>query len=771
MPWPLPIDPFLPEILDAVRSRRAVVVTAAPGAGKTTRVPPVLAEDGPVLLLQPRRVAARAIARRIAVEREWTLGREVGWHVRFERRFSDDTRVLVATEGILTARLQDDPLAAAFRTIVIDEFHERSLFADVGLALARQAWLARDDLRLVVMSATLDANRVAAYLGGCPIVTAPGRSFPLEVSYRPGVSIAAAIADVVARTRGAVLCFLPGAPEIRRATSDLAGRLPSNVPVLPLHGGLDADAQDAALEPGAGTRVILATNLAETTLTVPDVVAVVDTGLHKVARYDAERGIDSLETERISQDSADQRAGRAGRTAAGVVVRLWDARDRLRAHREAEIARVDLAAAVLDVMAWGGDARTLDWFEAPTAHAIDAAHDLLARLGAIDAGRLTALGARLQRLPIHPRLGRLLLEAGAGGMAARACAILSERHFAPARHGTTDCDLLAAAERGDLPPHVLRVAADLGRQAAEAGAPHTDERFRRAVLAAYPDRVARRREANGDRLLLASGAGARLGRDSGVTTHEFLVAVDVAGATRPGDEALVRMATGIEKSWLRPNRSEIRHRIDDDGRVGAERVTAYDAIELNVESVAPDPLEASRLIEAAVLANPDEAALRLIRRLTFARQPVDLPALVHRAAQGARSVDEVRLEHVLDASTRRALDRDAPVALTLPSGRECRLDYRDTGHVVASAKLQELFGLAASPRLGPGRVPVTFELLSPAGRPVQVTSDLESFWRTGYPEVKKELRARYPRHPWPDDPWSARPTARPIPRNTPKPRA
>jgi ATP-dependent helicase HrpB len=768
---PLPIDPFLPEILDAVRSRRAVVVTAAPGAGKTTRVPPVLAEDGPVLLLQPRRVAARAIARRIAVEREWTLGREVGWHVRFERRFSDDTRVLAATEGILTARLQDDPLAAAFRTIVIDEFHERSLFADVGLALARQAWLARDDLRLVVMSATLDANRVAAYLGGCPIVTAPGRSFPLDVSYRPGVSIAEAIADVVTRTRGALLSFLPGAPEIGRAASDLAGRLPSNVPVLPLHGGLDADAQDASLEPGAGTRVILATNLAETTLTVPDVVAVVDTGLHKVTRYDAERGIDSLETERISQDSADQRAGRAGRTAAGVVVRLWDARDRLRAHREAEIARVDLAATVLDVIAWGGDARTLDWFEAPPAHAIDAAHDLLARLGAIDAGRLTPLGARLQRLPIHPRLGRLMLEAGAGGMAARACAILSERHFAPARHGTTDCDLLAAAERGDLPPHILRVAADLRRQAAEAAAPHTDERFRRAVLAAYPDRVARRREANGDRLLLASGAGARLGRDSGVTTHEFLVAVDVAGDTRPGDEALVRMATGIEKTWLRPNRREIRHRIDDGGRVRAERITAYDAIELNVESVAPDPLEASRLIEAAVLANPGEAALRLIRRLTFARQSVDLPALVHRAAQDARSLDAVRLEQGLDASTRRALDRDAPVVLTLPSGRECRLDYRDTGHVVASAKLQELFGLAASPRLGPGRVPVTFELLSPAGRPVQVTSDLESFWRTGYPELKKEMRARYPRHPWPDDPWSARPTARPLPRNTPKPRA
>ena len=379
----LPIDAHVPEIVDAVRRSRAVVVTAAPGAGKTTRVPPALVDDGPVLLLQPRRVAARAIARRIADERGWTLGQAVGWQVRFDRRFSPETRLLVATEGILTARLQQDPLLSDFVTVIIDEFHERSLHADLGLALVKQAWRARADLRIVVMSATLDAHRVSAFLDGCPVVDVPGRQWPLEVSYRPGVAIEEAIAETLPRTTGAVLCFLPGAPEIRRARESLGSRLRgAAVPILPLHGGLDADEQDPALRPGGGRRVVLATNVAETTLTVPDVTAVVDTGLHKVARYDPDRAIDSLDLERISLDSADQRAGRAGRTQAGIAVRLWDARDRLRPHREPEIARVDLASTMLDVIAWGGDPRTLEWFEAPPPGAMDAALALLTRLGA-----------------------------------------------------------------------------------------------------------------------------------------------------------------------------------------------------------------------------------------------------------------------------------------------------------------------------------------------------------------------------------------------------
>jgi ATP-dependent helicase HrpB len=321
-PIALPIDEHLPRIVNLVRAHRAVVVTAAPGAGKTTRVPPALVADGPVMLLEPRRVAARTIARRIAEERGWTTGVEIGWHVRFERQYSDRTQLLVATEGVLTARLQQDPLASAFRTIVLDEFHERSIYADLGLALARHAWQARSDLRLVVMSATMDAGRVAAFLGDCPIVDVPGRVHALEISNRPGVEADRAVADAWSSSTGSLLCFLPGTREIRHTAERLAGRLPSATPILPLHGSLSSDAQDAAIRPGAGRRVILATNVAETSLTVPGVTCVVDSGLHKVARYDPARAIDSLDVERISRDSADQRAGRAGRTASGTVVRL-----------------------------------------------------------------------------------------------------------------------------------------------------------------------------------------------------------------------------------------------------------------------------------------------------------------------------------------------------------------------------------------------------------------------------------------------------------------
>jgi ATP-dependent RNA helicase HrpB len=764
----LPIDPFVPGIVDAARRRRAVVVTATPGAGKTTRVPPALAADGPVILLQPRRVAARAIARRIATEQGWTAGREVGWQVRFDRRFVPETRLLVATEGILTARLQQDPLASDFLTIVLDEFHERSIHADLGLALARQAWRARDDLRLVVMSATIDARRVAAYLDDCPVVEVPGRMHPLEIVYRPGLSPDRAVLDELPQTSGGLLCFLPGAGEIRRVAAALGGRLGPDVPLLPLHGGLDAEAQDAALTPTGGRRVILATNLAETTITVPDVTTVVDTGLQKVARYDAERAIDSLEVERVTGDSADQRAGRAGRTSAGRVARLWDSRDRLRPHREPEIARVDLASTALDVIAWGGDPRAIDWFDAPPAAALDAAMELLRRLAAVDpAGRITTLGRDLARLPIHPRLGRLLLAAGGAAEAARAVALLSERHFVPPRSGTTECDLLAAVDRDHaLPPHVLAAARDIERLASGmTGARRSDRvdevAFRRAVLSGYPDRVARRREPHGDRLVLASGTGAYLARESGVRAAEFLVAVDVTAGRAPGGEALVRLATGIDRAWLAPTSSGIRHEIDAEGRVRAWRVDRYDRLVLAEHPVPPDPEEAARLVGEAYLAREWPADVRLLaRRLIFARIDVPIERLVHDASQGATRLADVKPVDYLSPADRLTLDRLAPLDLPVPSGRRVKLDYHDDGRVVAAVKLQELFGLADTPAIGSAGTPVTFELLAPNGRPVQVTSDLRSFWARGYPEVRKELRARYPRHPWPEDPWTARPTHR-----------
>ena len=787
---PLPIDESLGAIRDAVRRHRAAVVTASPGAGKTTRVPPALVGDGPVLVLQPRRVAARAIARRIADEQGWTLGREVGWHVRYERKFSADTSLLVATEGILTARLQQDPMASAWRTIVIDEFHERSLHADVGLALAREAWSARDDLRLVVMFATLDAVRVSAYLGDCPVIEVPGRTYPLEISYAPATPVEQAGSQGAGVAAGAVLVFLPGAPEIRRAADRVTPLIGAAVPIFPLHGGLSADEQDAALQPTGGTRIVLSTNLAETTLTVPDVTVVVDTGLHKVSRHDTGRGIDSLETERVTQDSADQRAGRAGRVRAGRVVRLWDARDRLRPHREPEIARVDLAAVVLDVLGWGGDPRTLGWFDPPPPHALDSAYTLLARLEAIDkAGRLTDIGRTLQRLPLHPRLGRMLVAGHRSPLIAKACALLAERHVhvrGPA--AASSCDLLSAVDghSGPLPGHIDRVAREIERTAkseleqvkgqrsevkgGSAREKTGDEWFRRTVLAGYPDRVARRRAPGSDRFLMANGSGARLGRESGVINAEFIVAVDVTGATGASSEAIIRMATAIEAGWLNPLGLETRvtHEFDAvRGVVVAARVQYYDAMPVSAHSVSADPLVAGPLIaKACVDRGPSDDDRDLLQRLEFAGVPAAFDELVARASAGAVRLSDVDVTHGLTAAEQKALRELAPASIEVPSGRQVRLEYRSAGAVVAAVKLQELFGLGDSPRVGRARVPVTFELLSPAGRPVQVTNDLRSFWARGYPEVRKALRARYPKHPWPEDPWTAPPSARPIRRKT-----
>ena len=507
---PLPIDPFVDEIVDRVRRSRAAVITAAPGAGKTTRVPPALLADGPVILLQPRRVAARAIAARIADERGWTLGREVGWQVRFERRFSAETRLLVVTEGILTARLQTDPLLSGFTTIVLDEFHERSVHVDLAIALARQAWRARDpstgsgspraasrgdDLRIVVMSATLESAPVSAFLDGCPVIDVPGRSHPIEVTYHPGQSVADAAVGLLGETEGQLLCFLPGAAEIRRAIGELQHKAGSGVDVVPLHGSLDAGEQDLALHPSPRRRIIVATNIAETSLTVPGVTGVIDAGLQKVARYDADRGIDSLETERITTDAADQRAGRAGRLAPGLVRRLWDARDRLRPHREPEIHRIDLASTALDVIAWGGDPRTLEWFERPREDALEAALTLLGRLGLItirnpqsairNATHLTAIGEQVRRLPLHPRLGRMLVESGGARRIAQACALLSERHLLPPRSATTHSDVLSALDQWSVvPPHVKQVASQIsefGFQRSDL----SDAGFLRAIFAAW----------------------------------------------------------------------------------------------------------------------------------------------------------------------------------------------------------------------------------------------------------------------------------------------
>jgi len=759
MPPSLPIDPFVAEIVAAVRSRGAAVVVAPPGAGKTTRVPPALAADGPLIVLQPRRVAARSLARRIAEEQSWTLGEEVGWQVRLERRFSPRTRVLVATEGILTARLQADPLLEGFRTVVIDEFHERSVHADLGLALARQAARARRDLRLVVMSATLDAGPVAAYLGGCPVIEVPGRPHPVTIAYSPGRDLPDAVRQVTADAGGHVLAFLPGAAEIRRAQASLQDLASRGIPVLPLHGSLSADDQDAALQPSPRRRVILATNLAETSLTVEGVTDVVDGGQHKVLRYDAEKGLDRLETERIPQDSADQRAGRAGRTGPGRALRLWDPRDILRPHREPELRRVDLAGPALDVLAWGGDPLAFEWFEAPPEASIRAALELLERLDVLRGGRLTPVGEALGSLPLHPRLGRVLIAAGASDEAALACALLAERvAWRPAAQ-STDCDVLALLGRGDLPGAARAAARDIAERARRSGVgAAVAGGLRRALLCGYPDRVARRREPGSPRLLLASGTGASLGPESGVREGEFLLALDVTKGD--GGEARVRLASRVEREWLAPNRSERVHRLEGD-RVRAYERDLYGALLLTERPVEPDPAEAERLLLAAARERgfgPEGDALR--RRLRFAGLVVDEDALLAAAVAGRSQLPRVDLAPLLPHATRLELNRLAPEMIPVPSGRSAALEYREDGSVVARVKLQELFGLAESPRLGPRREPVLLELLAPNGRPVQTTRDLRSFWQRTYPEIRKELRGRYPKHPWPEDPWTATPTAR-----------
>jgi ATP-dependent helicase HrpB len=629
---PLPIDAHVEEIVEHVRKHATAIVVAPPGSGKTTRLPPALAAIGKTILLQPRRVAARALTRRIGQERGWRIGEEIGWQIRFERRFSARTKLLVATEGILTARLQSDPLLSDFRVVVLDEFHERSIHADLALALTKQAAAAREDLAIVVMSATLEAGSLARFLDA-KVFNIAARIFPIEIEYAPTASLR----DVIPPS-GDVLVFLPGVREINRATAELR-----DLETFPLHGSLDVDAQERALAPSPRRKIILATNIAETSLTVEGVRTVIDSGQHKLLRFDAETAIDHLVLERISADSAEQRAGRAGRTAPGRAIRLWDDRDILRPHREPEVRRVDLAPAVLDIMAWGGDPKTFAWFERPPEDRIEAAADLLSRLGDVKA---------LARWPLHPRLARILIEARGAEEAVEICAALS------------------GDDPGELSSTARRV---LGRQVRR----HVDdETLRRALLAGYPDRVAARREPKSPRVLLSSGTGATLAREIDDGRGDFLVVLDIQGE-------IIRMAWPIERDWLEPTRRERAQEGD-----------------------------------------------RIVERWWY----------------GALLLHEQTVERIPKPKARPKFEQ----TITLPSGRKAKLDFRDDGSVVASVKLQELFGLAETPRVN--GAPVTLEILSPAGRPVQTTRDLRSFWQNTYPQVRKELRRRYPKHAWPENP-------------------
>lgn len=769
---PLPIDSHIDAVRTALDRNRAAVLTAAPGAGKTTRVPPSLIDHGRVLLLQPRRIAARAMAARIADERNWTIGREVGWHIRFERHYTAHTQLVVVTEGILTAYLQSDPLLSEVATLILDEFHERSIHADLGLALARQAWLARDDLRILLMSATLDPGPPSAFLNGCPVIDVPGTLHPIDISYAPSESHGDALSEVLSRTRGNVLYFLPGSREIAQALAASAEVLhTTGCAGVTLHGSMPPAEQRAVLAPSERRRVTFTTNIAETSLTVPGVAAVIDTGLHKAARYDAARAVDSLMTERISADSADQRAGRAARLGPGVVRRLWDPRDRLRPHREPEIHRIDLSSALLAILAAGADLGSFEWFEQPSPDRMALAMELLARLGATENGRISDLGRLMQRLPLSPRLARILVEARGAHEACLACAWLSESTSLEGDAAATTSDLLPMIDRWrSMPPHLQRLSSHLSEIAAQAfgGSLLThigEQELRRALLRGYPDRVAKRRSL--DKVTLANGHGAVMGRRTGVHDAQWLIALDVtAGRASANTEAIVRAASRVEPEWLHATRSETEVSIDGSGTVRARAIDYYEQLALAERPAAVDAVTRAATLAAAWRERPlDPVSARLLARLAFAGLDVDIDQIVAAAASDARQVQDIVVnEGMLSWEVRKQLASRAPDKLVVPSGREHLLEYGADGTVSVSVKLQELFGLGETPLLGANRVPVTFHLLAPNGRPVQTTRDLKSFWERTYAEVRKELRGRYPKHPWPDDPWNATPTHRARPR-------
>jgi ATP-dependent helicase HrpB len=843
---PLPIESALSELLAALQSSRNVVLQAPPGAGKSTRVPLALLDASwlqgkKILMLEPRRLAARAVATRMAFTLGEAVGRTVGYRTRLETRVSAATRIEVVTEGILTRWLQRDPALEEVAIVVFDEFHERSLQADLGLALALDAQAAlREDLRLLVMSATLDGDAVAALLGGAPIVSSQGRSYPVDVRYRERLVRGAQerpLAEIVAATvcnaldseSGDALVFLPGQAEIHRTQRLLEERaLPRGCRVLPLYGELPIEQQDEAIKPSAfGTRkVVLATNIAETSLTIEGVRIVVDSGLERRMRFDPASGMSRLETTRISRASAEQRRGRAGRLEPGVCYRLWSESEHasLAAHTPAEILEADLAPFALELASWGiADPLALQWIDPPPGAAFAQARDLLRSLEAIDAeGRITAHGRAIVQLGTHPRLAHMIVRArdlGKTKLALEIAALLGERDILRAYDATRgnprDIDLRlrveALRDRRHLAPglavdqnarqRVLRSVEQLARQLrAQANETNVDiDNDTGALLAlAYPDRIAMSRGDSG-RYVLSGGRGASLSGTHALSRAEFLAIAELDAGDR---EATIRLAAPLERETLErlfADSIDVRERIEWDSReaaVVARRERWLWALKLSEQRLEkPDP----ERLATAMLAGVRELGVQqlpwtketraLQARIEFARkaEPNAAKPWPNVSDNGLLDSLEVWLAPWLDGITRRdhlarldmhaallalldwnqqhRLAEIAPTHLIVPTGSRIPIDYSGASPT-ASVRLQELFGLRTAPMIGAGNVPITLQLLSPAHRPVQITQDLASFWANGYPEVKKELKGRYPKHYWPDDPLAAAPTARAKPRHT-----
>lgn len=756
----LPVDSILPDVVASLRRHPNLVIEAAPGAGKTTRVPPTLLElGGQVLVLEPRRIAARMSARRVASEMGEEPGRTVGYQVRFEDVGGPQTRLKFLTEGVLTRRLLSDPELKGVGTVVLDEFHERHLETDLALALLRRLQLTkRPDLRLVVMSATLSAEPVRAYLGNCPALRSDGRLFELTVDHLPysAAPLEEQVAGAVAKLylRGDVLVFLPGAAEIRRAErscSQLAAQ--AGLLIAPLYGDLTPAEQDRAVEPSKQTKIILATNLAESSITIEGVRAVVDSGLARVASDSPWTGLPLLEVKRISKASAKQRAGRAGRTGPGTVLRLYTAEDfhRRPDHDEPEILRRELSQLVLQLEAMGvADLRELQWLDAPPEDAVEAAITLLERLRARGPG-----AAQLARFPLHPRIARLLVD-GDSKEACRAAAILSSGQR------VLTSDLLHAVD-GELDFRTRATFDQLLRQARPQG---RGVALGKAVLAAFPDRVGRRRP--GGVVLLSNGRSAAMKSPP----SEFFVAVDVEERSDKGAPE-IRLACPIEVDWLLDNATD---RSGVEWNKQAERVEAvsallYDKLIIDEDRGAmPDPEAAAKLLSAKVVeagierfADPEELT-EFLARVAFAAEhsrikelsSEDVQSALEALCFGLRSFADVkaaaeRLIPALEAKVdSRLLEDVAPSKLKLPSGRTTRVRYERGKPPWVASRLQDFFGMTESPKVAQGKVPLVVHLLAPNQRPVQTTTDLAGFWVRLYPQVRKELGRRYPRHAWPE---------------------
>ncbi|MGV6812717.1 MAG: ATP-dependent helicase HrpB [Brevirhabdus sp.] len=805
MTTPLPIDDALPALLEALRARGRAVLQAPPGAGKTTRVPLAVLEaglvKGRILMLEPRRLATRAAAERMAQTLGEPVGATVGYRMRGEAKVANTTRIEVVTEGILTRMIQSDAELTGIGAVIFDEFHERSLNADLGLALALEvAGALREDLMLIAMSATLDAGPVAALMGDVPVVTSEGRAFPVQTRWldrpvpktqRYEQAVAGLVADAVGQTTGGVLVFLPGEGEIRRVEGLLKGRLPGDCVLRPLFGAMPFKDQRAAIAPvTAGRKVVLATSIAETSLTIEDIRVVVDGGRARRTRFDPGSGMSRLVTERVTRAEAEQRRGRAGRVAEGTCFRLWTKGEEgaLPAYPPSEIEAADLTGLALELAEWGAGDGDLAFLTPPPEGTLAEARALLRGLGALDAGgQITAHGKALARLPLHPRLGHMLL--AGGERAADMAALLAERDPLP-RGGAVDLTLRLRAlrEPGAMGANrgvIERVRAEAKRLARHAG----DGKHSVAELAAlaYPDRVGLRRKGTAPRFVLSGGKGAVLDEGDPLAGARLIVALDLDGDTR---EARVRLAVGISEGELRAVHGnavhwrELCHWSKRDRRVEARRQEVFGALVLEdrlwkdapADAMANAALDGVRDLGLQALNMSDAVARYRARVELLRRGGAEMPDMSDDGLMaalgdwllphldGVKTVGDLKGVNVMEAlklwlgwEREQVLDRLAPAKFITPMGRGAAIDYSGVAPAV-EIRLQEMFGVTIHPCVGPDRQPLRITLLSPAQRPIQTTMDLPGFWSGSYADVRKDMRARYPKHPWPEDPAAEKPT-------------